>query len=266
MGRLALLLLRLRFEGISILPKDIYFTMNIFDGIIHEVKAHVENNKKFRPHKTFHPRETLTWPTSQRNEIVLLPDLAIELGSPDDASVSFLNWTQDNALIHDGQITIIGPDLNDTDKKKLPFGKVVMLEVSGFDEKNAFDRNRELFLSKFDISLKGFMIKSASQYMAEWCRISKKAVQNNFSLGILGDALIKQLKKFDYVKSVEIVFITSSNDDVNALFDMGNRTVRTISAMSKMVNEMRYDCTECEYQDVCNDADELKALRRSLFE
>jgi CO dehydrogenase/acetyl-CoA synthase beta subunit len=238
--------------------------MNIFDGIIRDVKAHVENKKKYMPHKIIKSRETMTWPKSQRNEIVLLPDLAIELGSPDDASVSFLNWTQDNGLIHDGQITIIGPDINEANEKKLPFGKIAMLEVSGFDEKNAFDRNRDLFLSKFDISLKGFMIKSASQYMAEWCRISKEALQNNFSFGVLGDALINEYKKFDYVKSVEIVFMTSSNDDVNALFDMGNRTVRTISAMSKMVNEMRYDCTECEYQDVCNDADELKVLRRSL--
>jgi len=239
--------------------------MKIFDNIISEIKAYVVNKKEVIPHKTCMAKKTITWPGSGRKEIVLLPDLAMELGNPDDASVSFLNWTQDNSLIHDGQITIIGPDINETDKKKLPFGKIVMLEVSGFDENNAFERNRELFLSKFDISLKGFMIKSASQYMAEWCRISKEAVQNNFSLKLLGDALIKEYKKFSYVKSVEIVFVTSSSDDVNELYDLGNRTLRIISAMSKMVNEMSYDCTECEYQDVCNDADELKELRRSLI-
>jgi len=239
--------------------------MKIFDNIIREIKTYVENKKEIIPHKTYMAKETMTWPESGRGEIVLMPDLAIELGNPDDASVSILNWTQDTSLIHDGQITIIGPDINETSEKKLPFGKIVMLEVSGFDENNAFDRNRELFLSKFDISLKGFMIKSASQYMAEWCRISKEAVQNNFSLELLSNALIKEYKKFDYVKAVEIVFVTSSNDDVNELFDIGNRTVRIISAMSKMVNEMSYDCTECEYQDVCNDADELKEMRRSLM-
>jgi CO dehydrogenase/acetyl-CoA synthase beta subunit len=238
--------------------------MNIFDHIIREIKAFVENKKKYIPHQTFLSKGTKTWPESDRKDIVLLPDLAIELGNPDDASVSFINWTQDNALVNDGHITILGPDINETNKKKLPFGKMVMLEVSGFDEKNAFDRNRELFLSKFDISLKGFMIKSASHYMSEWCRVSKEAVQNNFSFGLLGNALIKEYKKFDYVNAVEIVFITSSNEDVNEIFDMGNRTVRIISAMSKMVNEMRFDCTECEYQDVCNDATELKELRNTL--
>lgn len=238
--------------------------MKIFDNIIREIKAHVDLKKAIIPHKTCMASETFSWPESGRAEIVLLPDLAVELGSPDDASVSFLTWTQDASLIIDDQVTIIGPDINQTQKSKLPFGKIVMLEVSGFDETNAFDRNRELFLSKFDIALKGFMIKSASQYMAEWCRISKEAVQNNFSLELLGNALIKEYKKFDYVKSVEIVFMTSSVDDVNELFLMGNRTVRMIRAMSKMVNEMRYDCTECEYQDVCNDADVLKTLRRSL--
>jgi CO dehydrogenase/acetyl-CoA synthase beta subunit len=238
--------------------------MKIFDDIIRKVKMDVENKKKYIPYKTCRSQETITWPKSDSGKIVLLPDLAVELGHPDDASVSFLNWTQDNSLIHDGLITIIGPDITETNENKLPFGKIVMLEVTGFDENIAFDRNRELFLTKFDVSLKGFMIKSASQYMAEWCRISKEAVQNNFSLELLGDALIKEYKKLSYVNSVEIVFITSSNEDVNELFDMGNRTVRLISAMSKMVNEMSYDCTACEYQDVCNDADELKQLRRSL--
>ncbi|ETR73153.1 MAG: CO dehydrogenase/acetyl-CoA synthase subunit beta-like protein [Candidatus Magnetoglobus multicellularis str. Araruama] len=238
--------------------------MKIFDHIIREIKEYVEKKKNFSPHKTGTAQKTIQWPKSAKGEIVLMPDLAIELGHPDDASVSFLNWTHDDALIHDGQITIVGPDINETNKNKLPFGKVVLLNVSGFDEKNAFDRNRALFLAKFDVSLKGFMIKSASQYMAEWCRISKEAVQHNFSLELLGNALINEYKKFDYVQSVELVFITSSNDDVNELFHMGNRTVRIISAMSKMMNEMSYDCTECEYQDVCNDADELKELRRSL--
>ena len=238
--------------------------MKIFDTIIHEIKGYVEKKKNLIQYQTYKGKKTVSWPKTDKHDIVLLPDLSVELGNPDVASVSFLTWTESKSLIKDNEITLIGPDIKKSPGKNLPFGKVVMLEVEGFDEKNAFDRNREMYLSKFDLSLKGFMLKSASHYMAEWCRISKEALKNNFSFEILGSAIINEYKKLDYVKSVELIFVTASNDDVNELYNMGNRSVRIINAMSKMINEMSYDCTECEYQDICDDADELRALRNSL--
>ncbi len=239
--------------------------MRILDNVIHEAREYTNKKKKQIPYKEFTAINSLPWPKAENNSIVLLPDLAVELGSPDVASVSFQAFTDDKSLVNDGKITLIGPDVN-TGVSKLPFGKIVIIGVNGFDENNAFERNRELFLSKFDLSLKGFMLKSASSYMAEWCRISKEAAQNNFSLEFTGSALINNLKKLDYVESAEIVFITSSDDDVNELYEIGSRAVRTVKALSKMVDEMSYDCGECEYQDICDDADELRKLRDSLAE
>ncbi len=238
--------------------------MHLLDQCIHDARNYIDIKKKTVTSQVFKVDRSITWPQSEKSGLVLIPNLAVELGSPEVSSVSFQTWTQDASMVNDETITIIGPDISISSEKRLPFGKIIIAEVEGFNENNAADRTREMFLSKFNISLSGFMLKSASNYMAEWCRISKDAVNSNFSFQILGSSLINELKKLDYVRSVEIIFVTSSNEDVNELFEIGNRSVRIVNAMSKMVNEMSYDCGECEFQDICEDADELREIRDNL--
>jgi CO dehydrogenase/acetyl-CoA synthase beta subunit len=240
--------------------------MKIFNQIIDDIATYKHQKQKSALYREFPAKTAMAWPEAGKRDIILMPDLAMELGSPGTASVSFMVWTGDGSRINDQRITLIGPDLTETSEKHIPFGKIVMAEVEGFDENNAFARNREIYLKKFDLSLKGYMLRSASHYMAEWNRISKTAVKNGFSFYHLGSALINEYKKIDYVKSVEVIFVTSSVDDVNELYDLGKRSTRMISAMSKMVNEMSYDCSACEYQDLCGEALELRKLRTKLVE
>jgi len=238
--------------------------MHLLDPCIHDTRKFIETKKKTVSSQVFKADRSITWPKSESSGLVLMPDLAVELGSPDLASVSFQTWTPDGSLVNDETITIIGSDISKTCDPNLPFGKIIIAQVEGFNENNAAERTREMFLSKFDLSLNGFMLKSASNYMAEWCRISVNAIDNNFSFQVLGSSLINELKKLDYVKSVEIIFVTSSKADVNQLFEIGNRSVRIVNAMSKMVNEMNYDCGDCEFQDICEDAEELREIRDNL--
>jgi len=238
--------------------------MHLLDPCIHDTRHYIETKKKTVSSQVFKADRSITWPKSESSGLVLMPDLAVELGSPDLASVSFQTWTPDGSIVNDETITIIGSDISKTCDPNLPFGKIIIAQVEGFNENNAAERTREMFLSKFDLSLNGFMLKSASNYMAEWCRISVNAVDNNFSFQVLGSSLINELKKLVYVKSVEIIFVTSSKEDVNQLFEIGNRSVRIVNAMSKMVNEMTYDCGDCEFQDICEDAEELREIRDNL--
>ena len=86
--------------------------------------------------------------------------------------MSCLLWTDDLAAIEDGRITLVGPDFPESQGKSLPFGKVVLAAVDGFTEDNAYDRHKDLDFLRYSIDLKGFMMRSVSQYMREWCRIS----------------------------------------------------------------------------------------------
>ena len=238
--------------------------MNIFNEIINEIDAYKQDKRKGGLYREFQIDKTPSWPRAGKRDIILMPDLAVEFGSPENASVSFVVWTGDESLVNDKRITLIGPDLTETLVKQNPFGKIVIAGVKGFDETNAFNRNREIYLKKFDLTLKGHMLKSASHYMAEWNRISTFAVKNGFSFYQLGSSLISEYQKLEYVEAVEVIFVTSSDDDVTELYDMGKRSTRIIQAMSKMVNEMSYDCADCDYQDLCNEAGELRRLRNEL--
>lgn len=232
--------------------------------MIDEVNAYKTQKHQRNLVREFWAREESDWPGGGPRDIILKPDLALEFGSPETASVSFVLWTTNASLVTDQRITLIGKDVTETRTRLNPFGKVVIAGVKGFDETNAFDRNRQIHLKKFDLSLKGHMLRSASHYLAEWNRISKAAVKEGFSFAHLGSALIDVYKKLDYVTAAEVVFVTSSNEDVTRLYDIGNRCARMIQAMSKMVKEVDHDCSECSYQDICKDTDELRRLRDVL--
>lgn len=206
------------------------------------------------------------WPSGKGRNVVLSEDMALELGNPQMNSVSCLIWTQKPGLIHDGKINLIGPDIKESGEKSLPFGKVVLVEVSEFDEENAYDKYKEMEAVRYSLDLKGYMIRAVSQYQREWSRISREAVKKGFSFEVLGSALREEYFKKDYIHAVEFLFVTSSAEDVGELQEITKNVGRTISAMNKMLSEIDPDCDECEYNDVCDEVDELKGMKKARDE
>jgi CO dehydrogenase/acetyl-CoA synthase beta subunit len=236
----------------------------MFDSCIEEIRAYRRDRTRSPLYREFQAGVEPAWPRGSPRELILMPDLAVEFGSPAWASVSFLLWTGDASRVSDGRITLIGPDLGETGNRQNPFGKVVTVGVRAWDENNVLERNRDLHLKKFDLSLKGHMLRSASHYLAEWHRISKDAVSKGFSFFHLGSALIREYRKLAYVVSVEILFVTSSNGEVSRLHPTGKKAARMIQAMTSMVNDMNMDCSDCDYQDLCGEAGTLGELRKKL--
>lgn len=238
--------------------------MNLFQFIIDEVR-NVEGLQNARGFcREWSADGVRGWPAAGPRDIVLLPDLAVELGSPDQASVSFMVWTDEAGRVQDNRIALIGPDIGETERPRLPFGKVLLVQTDPCAEDLYYDRCRDLDLVRFDLSLKGYMLRASSQYLKEWIRISQDAVNQGFSLSILGAALVASFKVLPYVRAVEVLFITRSCEDVKALYEPAEKTVRLVQAMNKMVVGMEVDCGSCEYQDVCRDAADMQALRKTL--
>jgi CO dehydrogenase/acetyl-CoA synthase beta subunit len=206
------------------------------------------------------------WPAGGGRNIVLKEDMGLELGSPQMESLSCLLWTQDLSLIEDGKIILAGPDFPESRGMSLPFGKVVLAAVEGFTEDNAYDRHKDLDFLRYSLDLKGFMMRSVSQYMREWCRIATSAIRDGFSVRILGSELIRLFHTKPYVKAVEVIYVTSSPEDVIRLREITSPAERIIAAMNKMAAEMDFDCSSCDYQDVCDEADGLKGMREKLMD
>jgi CO dehydrogenase/acetyl-CoA synthase beta subunit len=237
--------------------------MELFTNTIESVRAFMKDLPRKR---AFFADAVRLWPGGGGRNIVLKEDMGLELGSPEMESVSCLLWTEDLWAVADHRITLIGPDFPQSEGKSLPFGKVVLLGVEGFTEDNAYDRHKQLDFLRYDLDLKGFMMRAVSQYMREWCRISRESLAQGFSAPVLGSSLMTLFKGMPYVKSFEVLFCTSSTQDVHRLKEITSLAEKVIAAMNKMALEMDFDCVSCDYQDVCDEAEGLKGMRDSLKE
>ena len=232
--------------------------MELFEVTIADMRKYIEGKQS---RSSIIKEQKYSWPSGGGRNVVLSDEMAVELGNPQMNSVSCLVWTQRTDLIRDGKITLIGPDIRESNGKSLPFGKVVLAGVSGFDEETTYDKYKEMEAVRYSLDLKGYMIRAVSQYQREWSRISREAVQNGFSFDVLGSALRGEYLKKHYIHAVEFLFVTSSAEDVGELQEITKNVGRKISALNKMLSEIDADCDECEYNDVCDEVDELRSKK-----
>lgn len=240
--------------------------MELFPDIIRDLRNFLDAENARGVLRTYTADEDAPWPEGGRNNIILGADTGVELGNPHDESASFMVWSGLPGIINDGLLHIMGPDIPEVQTGTIPFGKVVLLEVKGMTGENCYARHRRLDGVRYDISLKGYMMRAVSQYMREWSRVSREAVEKGFSLRVLGSALMSHYRAIDFVSGVEIIFITSSTADVRSAGIIGERAMRLINAMNRMTEEMSFDCGSCEYVDVCSEVQGLRNIRDVLRE
>lgn len=238
--------------------------MGLFDKHYKEITAYLNRRRNEGKISEFIHNGQTKWPSEKNRNLVLGQDTAVELGNPKDASTSFLMWVNDPGKVKNNRITVVGPDLPQLNNQQVSFGKVVIVGGSDFDADNSYERYREMELLRYDIHLKGYMMRGVSQYQREWSRVSVDAIQNGFSFHTLGSALIEKFLTLNYVHAVETVFITSSRKDVLKVKAISDNVTKLISAMNKMAEELSFDCDTCDYNDVCGDVAELRAMRKRL--
>ena len=193
--------------------------------------------------------------------IVLREDTWVELGNPGTASLAVVLLTESLELVNDGTISLVGPDIPEA-KGSLPFAQILLVGATTLKDEDY----RKLNSAQYELDLKGYMIKSLPSGLSIWSRASKDSVQDGLSFKVLGDALVDSFKSRFDLQSLEVIFVTSSEDDVKELGDISQKARRILGAMNKMVEELSFDCSTCEYSDVCSEVLELKKMRQKLLE
>ncbi len=194
------------------------------------------------------------------NTIVFKEDTWVELGNPKTFSMAPVLVTESLDVVNDGAITLIGPDIQET-QGSIPFAQILLLSSTDLKDENY----RKLNTFQYELELNGYMIKAVPSSMTIWSRVSKDSVKAGFSFEILGNAIIQSYRSKFNIQSAEVIFITSSEEDVKELKDLNDKVKKIVNAMSKMMEEMSYDCSSCEYVDVCDDVRELGQLREKLM-
>jgi CO dehydrogenase/acetyl-CoA synthase beta subunit len=235
--------------------------MGILDAAIDQIRDYINRHFQERPGSIFlNDGRVCSWPVGGRNNIVLAQDTGVELGNPRQESLSLILWTDVPSRISDARITVIGRDLQDARGKSLPFAKIVIASVHGFNEENTCDRWQEMDLLRFDIDLAGYMMRAVSQYQREWSRVSHDAIDKGFSFSILGSALMDKMKSREYIDGVEIIFVTQSPEAVRQLREVANGAMAIIGALNRMNEEIEADCPTCDYRVVCDTVDGLREM------
>lgn len=236
--------------------------MKIFDPHIQDVRRYLTSGINPSLAKVSLFEKKLIWPRGTPGQIILNSETALELGHPKTESLAFLMWTDSPDRVRDGIIEVIGPELNMLGSGKVPLGKVTLLGVHGFTEENAYDRFIEMDMVRTRIALKGYMLRAVPQQNREWSRISQEALREGLSLRVLGNELIREYRKLSYVDSVEVLFITSSVEDIRRLKLTAEKVSQIIKVMNKIFDNLELDCDACDFSGVCSEIEGLRKMHR----
>lgn len=196
--------------------------------------------------------------------IILRSDMFAELGNPAEGSTGFILWTEDPALIRDGHVTVIGPDIPELEGSSRPFAQVMMLGGKGLNTELQEKIEEYQHISDH---LEGYMVRSSSQSV--WGRVSRDAVAKGFTLETLSKALMITMKSnVPEVDAMEIVFVTSSKEDLKQLSEIALKVDDARKAIIKEVWKERgydldcdLDCSSCGSKTTCDDVRDIIRAR-----
>lgn len=189
-------------------------------------------------------------------EIILADETARELGHPATASRALLLMTFAPDLVCHGRVSLLGPDLKAMESgKRYPFAQIVLLAVKPGQVPDPFELENAQFLMN---RLPGYMVRSVPGRL--WVRISKQGLDRGLTLPAVGAALVAVYAgEFPGVEKAEVIFITSTREDVEALDPiaaeadiLSGRHKKLVLGLDGAVECRELTCETCEEKPACD--------------
>ncbi len=198
--------------------------------------------------------------------IILRDDTFVELGNPIAGSAAMVLWSDDSSLVVDGRITLVGPDVPESEGESLPFGQVLLAAGPAL---SAADHGALSQSQHVGDEIEGYMLRSTPDHV--WGRVSRESAARGFDMETLGRAFLHLLKSAEpRVTDAEVLFITAGKAEVQALTDLAVRSRETGSEMIKEVwkeqgfdVDCQLDCHSCSDEPVCDDIRDLIATTKA---
>ena len=175
-------------------------------------------------------------------------DMYVELGGPDIKEKFELVKIRTTSSVHDGEITVRGPDISVMEPgKKYPFG--ILIEIAGPQLEQDFEGVIERRIHEYANYIEGFM--HLNQRYDIWGRISRKAYDKGFtSLVIIGKVLAQLLKnELPIIEHIQITFYTDP-DLIAPLYTEARRTYEERDARARGLTDedvdVFYGCALCQ--------------------
>jgi CO dehydrogenase/acetyl-CoA synthase beta subunit len=243
--------------------------MEIFDNCIKDVRAWFRQKEDAGKARLFEARTSgaaFAAGGEKGSGMIFKEDTRLELGHPSEGSCSATLATNDVSLIEDGRITLVGPDIVETDCDRLPFAQIAIARS---------DENLEDACSAMDRVLHssaqtgGYMLRSVPNMI--WARVSKQAADSGFSLRELGARLLGSVKDdCPGIGEAEIFFVTSAREDIaelNEIVGPARRQLLKLQAFGRAEDgsyecDTSLDCTVCPEKTVCDTIRDVITIRK----
>ena len=203
---------------------------------------------------------------SGRPQVVLGSDTAVELGHPSAASQATVLRTRREGLVEPGLIRVVGPDLDEISKGERPsLAVVAMLALGPEEPPDPFELETALLLTN---RLPGFMVRSVPGRL--WVRVGRAARAAGLTLRTVGEALLLAFGDgFPQVRGVEVLFVTSSREDVEALEPvvveariLAGQHKRLVLSADGVAECSELTCESCDERPVCDSLRDVVIRRR----
>jgi CO dehydrogenase/acetyl-CoA synthase beta subunit len=230
--------------------------MKLYESII---KNTIDLLSSYTP-ISFAVSQKLAWNIGQTNELILKKDSEFELGGSYKPAVNYQCVTTSDNLIEKDEILLYGEDLTEI-KNDVSFARLAFLQINNLgDDEKAYKVIKELEFIKYNMNLKGYMMRASTMDKREQVRVAKSAVVDGISFENIGNSFINKYKQNSLVKAVRIIFITSDMPIFKQLMENARKIDEITLTLNHVLNNMNFDCSSCNLKPICDEVEGMREL------
>ncbi|TFG16419.1 MAG: hypothetical protein EU531_06540 [Promethearchaeota archaeon] len=205
-------------------------------------------------------------------EVILQEETGLELGGMNKESFLLIYPLKEKNLLHDGTITIIGPEINDIQQTSIDFGLLLLISIKDQSNQKLKQLNSFTFISN---SIEGFSIRSVPRRF--WSRVSTQQLKKGFNFQFLAQAILYlyRIKFSDIVEAMEIIMINSCPDIIKNFLlvsselthKLKEKWLKKLEDWKKRIDcEYEWGCEICPYQVECYEIKKVLVARNKKEE
>ena len=218
--------------------------MDLYDGEIKKLTSMLENHGAKRL-----PLQRV-WEMTDKENLILKSEMVYELGGGSNAAVSAIAFTQDEELVPEDAVYLVGDDLCD---------------IKNHDDNALYASMRATDYVRYHAFPKGYMMRISAVREREPVRVSKEAVSHGINFAAVGHGLINAYRKRPEVEAVSIYFVTEQDIDYIFLKSEAHRCEQITDSLNNIFNGLTMDCSTCSSRELCDEIDGLRQLHMSIL-
>ena len=237
--------------------------MNLYDGEIEKLTTMLESHgaKKLPLQKE--------WKMTDKENLILKSEMAYELGGGSNAAVSAIAFTQDEELVPEDAVYLVGDDLSDI-KQDISYARITVIRlnreyIKKHDDNALYASMRATDYVRYHAFPSGYMMRISAVREREPVRVSCEAVSQGINFAAVGFGLINAYRKRPEVEAVSMYFVTDQNIDYTFLKNEAHRCEQITDSLNHIFSGLKMDCSTCSSRELCDEIDGIRQIHMNIL-